>query len=46
MIKDMFGLKALNLLKIYINLKLIISKILSIAFIIATLLLSHISEAF
>ena len=35
-----------NLLKIYINLKLIISKILSIAFIVATFLLSHINVAF
>ena len=49
--KDMFGLKEPNLnpnlLKnIYINLKLVISKILSIEFIIAILLLSHINVTF
>ena len=47
----MFGLRAsilnLNLyIYIYIYLKLVIYKILSIAFIIATLLLSHINLAF
>ena len=47
----MFGLNAPNLnpnlLKnIYINLKLVISKILSIIFIVTTLLLNHINVAF
>ena len=47
----MFRLRALilnqNLLiYIYIDLKLVISKILSIVFIVATLLLSHINFAF
>ena len=46
----MFGLKEPNLnpnlLKnIYINLKLVISKILSIEFVVATLLLSHINKS-
>ena len=48
--KNMFGLKVhnlnLNLLKIYINLKVVISKILSISFIVTTFLLSHINLAF
>ena len=49
----MFGLKEPNLnpnllkyIYIYINLKLVFSKILSIEFIIAILLLSHINVAF
>ena len=45
----MFRLRALILnqnLLIYIDLKLVISKILSIVFIVATLLLSHINFAF
>ena len=45
----MFGLKVPilnpNLLKIYINLKLVISKIFNIAFIVTTILLSHINVA-
>ena len=47
--KDIFGLKALNLnpyIYIYIYLKLVISKILNITFIVATLLLNHINVAF
>ena len=50
--KDIFGLKAPNLnpnllyIYIYINLKLIISKILSIAFIVVALLLNHINITF
>ena len=48
--KERFGFKApllnQNLLKKYIDLNLLISKILSKTFIIATLLLSHINEAF
>ena len=52
----MFGLKTTNLnlnlkkiyiyIYIYINLKLIMSKTLNIAFIVTTLLLSHIKVAF
>ena len=46
----MFGLRepilSLNLFKIYINLKLIMPKVLSVAFIVDTLLLSHINLAF
>ena len=47
--EDGFGLRAHILnpnLLLYINLKLVISKILSIALIIITLLLSHINIAF
>ena len=46
----MFGLKLSilnpNLLKKNINLKLVVSKILNIAFIVTTLLFSHINVAF
>ena len=43
--KDMFGLRA-SIIYIYISIKLVISKILNITFIIATLFLSHIDAVF